>query len=285
MPLNAAPLPHPELADRLSVAARLAREAGGRILQIASSGLTQARKPDHSLVTNADHASDRFIREGLQAAFPQDAILTEEAGSLGPIDSRRLWVVDPLDGTKAFVRRVPGFCVMLGLLDDGKPALGVVYDPLSGWLYQAVAGCGASGVPPGQTRRVPLQVSTRRDPHTMALIGSPGMPEEWRHAFHQRIGLLPGPTINSVGIKVGLLVRQEGDVYFNHHSVSFWDTVAPILIAQEAGAIATLLDGQPFEYDLKAVPLVHHGPSLITNGTCHDRLRQQMADVVGVTAE
>lgn len=249
-------------------------------MEIAASGFSQARKADHSLVTTADHRSDQFILQGLRQAFPQDGILTEESGAVGPTGVEYVWVVDPLDGTRAFVQQTPGFSVMIGLLLVQRPVLGVVYDPHSGWLYHAVAGCGAQGLPPGKQTPGPLRVSTCSDPKQMRLICSPGIPAAWRAAFIDRIGLQPGPTIHSVGVKVGLLTRQEGEVYFNHHSVSYWDTAAPILIAREAGATATMLDGSPFGYTLRSPPFQHHGPSLITNGMQHGEILAQVANIV-----
>ena len=264
------------LAHRLSAAVGLARQAGEAVMAVTATEMTRDRKSDNSLVTNADLQSNELILSGLADRFPEDGILSEESGAVEASRNELLWVVDPLDGTKAFAAQIPGFSVMLGLLWRNEPVLGVVYDPLDGWLYSATSGGGARVVPPGETHGRPLQVSSRSDAHEMRLICSPGLPENASRAFSDQIGLRAGPSINSVGIKVGLLARQEGDVYFNYHSVTYWDTVAPLVVAQEAGAEATMLDGRPFAYRPEEGDTLHAGPSLITNGTCHDSLRRKM---------
>ncbi|MDP6505828.1 MAG: 3'(2'),5'-bisphosphate nucleotidase CysQ, partial [Planctomycetota bacterium] len=258
----------------------LARSAGAVVMQVAREGFEQSRKDDKSLVTTADLKSNEHILNGLQDAFPDDGILTEESGTLGNTDSDLLWVVDPVDGTRAFARQIPGFSVMIGLLHKEQPVIGVVYDPLEDWLYYAAAGEGAFAVSPGTSEPERVRVSKRSEGGTMPLISSPGLDEEVRKDILSKGQLIEGTLINSVGIKVGLLVRQAGDVYFNYHSVSYWDTVAPLLIAREAGAQASMLDGRPFEYDLSDPKLKHQGPSLVTNGTRHKVLRETIASIV-----
>jgi len=258
----------------------LARKAGAEVMEVARTGVERELKDDDTIVTNADRRSNEIILAGLRERFPGDAILSEESGTSGNDDSEWLWVVDPLDGTRAFAKQIAGFSVMIGLLRDWTPVLGVVFDPLEGWLYHAVAGEGAFAARTGGAGAERVKVSDRRSGQTMPLICSPGVREELREAILARLGLPPGHLINSVGIKVGLLVRQEGDIYFNHHSVSYWDTVAPLLIAREAGAEATMLDGRPFTYDRASESLRHHGPSLVTNGTRHEEIRQEIEALV-----
>ncbi len=269
-----------EFSPRLEKAKTLARSAGAVVMQVAREGFEQSLKDDKSLVTTADLKSNKHILNGLQDAFPDDGILTEESGTLGNPDSDLLWVVDPVDGTRAFAQQIPGFSVMIGLLHKEQPVLGVVYDPLEDWLYHAAAGEGAFAVSPGTSEPERVRVSERSEGSTMPLISSPGLDEEVRKNILSKCQLIEGTLINSVGIKVGLLVRQAGDVYFNYHSVSYWDTVAPLLIAREAGAQACMLDGRPFEYDLSDPKLRHRGPSLVTNGTRHEVLRETIAGIV-----
>ena len=272
------------LAERLEVAIGLALQAADEIMRIAKTGVTKSRKADNTLVTNADHRSDELIRNGLLDVFPGDGILTEESGESGIEESGLVWVVDPLDGTNAFARQIAGFSVMIGLLQDNNPVLGVVADPLEGWLYFATAGGGAFGVAPGESKRERLLVSDRNVSADMTLVASPGMSSELDSAFIREFSFKRGHRINSVGIKVGLLVRGLSDVYFNHHSVSYWDTVAPLAIALEAGAEATMLGGEPFLYDFSNDERLHHGPSLFTNGTCHEEIRSRISAIVCGTA-
>jgi fructose-1,6-bisphosphatase/inositol monophosphatase family enzyme len=115
----------------LSIVRDLAREAGRRVMELLRSPLVTSRKADHSLVTNADHAANELLCAGLRRRFPDHGILSEETGLEGPPGAEFLWVIDPLDGTRAYAKGLPGFSVMVGLLRNGQPQAGVVYDPIT----------------------------------------------------------------------------------------------------------------------------------------------------------
>lgn len=253
----------------LEVASQLAHDAGGIIRSFQGKTIKKEKKSDHSPVTEADLQSDQLIREGLEKAFPEIGILTEETGFQSGTQEGLLWVVDPLDGTKAFVRGIPGYCVMIGLLKDQEPYLGVVVDPLDDHAYQAIRGQGAFHIHEGKRERV--QVSSRSQFKEMPLIISTGFPEK---KLEKALNLLGSPLvepINSVGIKVGWMTRQIGDIYLNHHGVHYWDTCAPKIILEEAGGVFTHLDGAPLVYDLSK-GFSHDTPTLASNGTRHSDL-------------
>ena len=257
----------------LSVAETLALQAADAVLGFLDTPLATRTKADASPVTEADLASDRILREGLAKHFPQHAILSEENGLSGDVHSEYVWIIDPLDGTKAFAKGQVGFCVMVGLLKAGEPYLGVVVDPLESRTYRAVRGQGAGGTWQGRTRE--LRVSSRRDFSQMPLIVSTGFPSQ---ALAQIQNFCRGPLlspINSVGIKVGFLLRQEADIYVNHHSVSYWDTCAPQLILEEAGGLFTALDGSPLRYAMQA-PFTHGVKTLASNGLRHGDLVEKL---------
>lgn len=264
----------PFRAAELDAAIGLARGAGRLILELARAGIVQSRKSDRTLVTNADHASDRFICDGLLEAFPGDRVLSEERGFLGTATSARVWVVDPIDGTKAYARRREGFCVMIGLLEDDRPTVGVVYDPMERRLMFATAGGGAFVQGDDDPEPTPARVSGRSDPTGMRLVTSASLREHDLDTLLERTGLQRGPSVHSAGIKMGIVARGECDVYFSHHGLSTWDTVAPGLVLREAGGELTSLDGAPLTYDLSR-PLAeqrHDDPVLASNGTCHEAL-------------
>src|SRR4029434_8759061 len=127
----------------LKTATDLALKASEEVLKLLKNPTITGRKSDRSIVTEADLKSDEVIRTGLMQAFPDHAVLTEETGLQGRPDAEYVWIVDPLDGTKAYAKGIPGFCVMVGLLKEGRPFLGVVVDPLEERLYQALKGEGA----------------------------------------------------------------------------------------------------------------------------------------------
>lgn len=263
----------------LEVAEGLAINAASEVMSFFQTELHAKRKADSSPVTEADLASDRLIRQGLRTNFPSHAVLTEENGLDGDPNSEFIWLIDPLDGTKAFAKGIPGFCVMIGLLRSGRPHLGVVVDPIEGRVYRALRGAGASLNEGGQTFR--LQVSQRRDFVEMPLVVSTGFPEAPLKKIQSDFVSPLLPPINSVGIKVGLLVRGEADLYINHHPVSYWDTAAPALILEEAGGLFTSLDGRPLDYTM--VPPFGHGrKTLASNGQRHteavERLKKSGLD-------
>jgi 3'(2'),5'-bisphosphate nucleotidase len=250
--------------------------AGRRVMELLCSPIETSRKADHSLVTNADHEANTIIREALRTAFPDHGLLSEETGREGPPDAKYLWVVDPLDGTRAYATGISGFSVMVGLLRDGKPSLGVVYDPLAHTLFEAEKGAGAYLV--GPVLRTPLCVSPREDWLAMPVITSKGFPQEWRRSLEQKCGLRFLDPINSVGVKVGYVIRRLADLYLNHHPVHLWDTCAPQLILEEAGGRMTLWDGSPLTYALEG-SFVHAQPTLATNGRRHEDMVSLLASL------
>lgn len=247
----------------LSTAKSLALKASEEILKLLENSLPHTKKADNSIVTEADLRSDQIILEGLQKEFSTHGFLTEETGLVGDQNSEFIWVVDPLDGTKAYAKGIPGFSVMIGLLKEGKPYLGVVADPLEGHLYEAIRGEGAFHTLKG--KREKLQVSNRNDFKEMPMVISTGFPKDKLEIIQKKLGGEIVPPINSVGIKVGLIVRQIGDIYINHHPVSYWDTCAPQIILEEAGGKFAKLNGDELEYQLNS-PFAGEGLTLGTNG-------------------
>ncbi len=262
----------------LDVARPLALQAAARLMELRLSPLLKERKADRSIVTNADREADEIIRGGLRRAFPDHAILTEESGLDGDCRAEYVWVVDPLDGTKAYVHGRAGFSVMIGLLKKGLPYAGVVADPWEGHVFEATRGEGAFHHLEGKCSH--LEVSSRATLSSMPVITSTGFPRELAEAVQNRIQAGPWlEPVNSVGIKVGLLVRQFADIYINHHAVHYWDTCAPQIILEEAGGLFTFLDGSPLIYDLAGSHL-HPEPTLATNGPQHDHLIRLLGELM-----
>jgi len=258
----------------LDVATPLALKAAERLTALRYTTLVKERKEDHSLVTNADHEADKILRDGLRAAFPDHAILTEESGLEGSPKSQYVWIIDPLDGTKSYARGTTGFSVMVGLIKEGKPFLGIVADPAEGHLYEAVKGLGARYT--FASRKETLQVSTRSDLSTMPVVTSTGFPDKYSAALKP---LLPGTwlePINSVGIKVGMIVRQRADIYLTHHGIHYWDSCAPLVILEEAGGKMMYGNGDPLVYALDGI-YNHPGRIVATNNQNHADVLAQIS--------
>lgn len=257
-----------EINSFLPVASDLARRAGDLLMVLRQSPLTESRKSDHSLVTNADHASNDLIRAGLKKEFPNHAIVSEETGLEGN-PSRFTWLVDPLDGTRSYAKGKSGFCVMVGLLLDESPVLGVVFDPLEGYLYEAVRGSGCFCTFHGERRE--LRVSRRADWPSMPLVTSTGVPDSLKKYLENSLSTPFVEPINSVGVKAGYVARQAADIYVNHHTVHEWDTCAPLVLLEEAGGTMTHWDGSPLRYSVSGDHR-HPGPTVASNTWRHQEL-------------
>ncbi len=129
------------LHHELPIVEQLVREAGALVRGYYDNGVDVAWKGVNDPVTAADHAANQHLVAGLRRAFPSDGILSEEAhDDRARMTRRRVWIVDPLDGTKEFIGRIGEFSIMVGLAIDGEAALGVVYQPVADLLYRGAPG-------------------------------------------------------------------------------------------------------------------------------------------------
>ena len=128
-----------ELAREVEVAQRLAKEAGALVMQYHGGKLTVENKAGNEPVTIADRQASDLIVGGLVDAFPDDVIISEEnADDLRRLTANRVWYIDPIDGTKDFIRGEDGFCLMIGLCIGGRPRVGVIVQPLHKRVFSAV---------------------------------------------------------------------------------------------------------------------------------------------------
>lgn len=236
------------LHRELEVAVDLARQAGATIMRYYRTGLIADRKNGDEPVTEADQAADRLIAAGLRAAFPEDGLLTEESDDdLDRLNRERVWIVDPLDGTTEFIAETGDFAVQIGLTRNGRPVLGVVYQPTEGQLFFAAASAGAFCVQNGQVTR--LSVTAQIDPSKMCLVASRSHQSSFVEAARQVLGIRSTRRVGSVGLKVGLLARGECDLYLATTVSKEWDTCAPDAILREAGGKLSNLCGEELRYN------------------------------------
>jgi 3'(2'), 5'-bisphosphate nucleotidase len=237
----------PQLEHELAVAERLARRAGAAAMRFygqASADMKACNSP----VTEADHASNRVIMESLAEAFPDDAILSEETrDSLERLSAERLWVVDPLDGTKEFLAQNGEFSVMIGLAVDGRAVLGVVFCPAVDVLYSAAAGQGAWVEQGGERRRLVCEGAPGAE---LRLVGSRSHPDPLLVRMQQQLGITDVLPCGSVGVKCARIAEGLRDLYV--HPVPYlkeWDTCAPEVMLREAGGTVTDCLGEPLVYN------------------------------------
>ncbi|HEX6835906.1 MAG TPA: 3'(2'),5'-bisphosphate nucleotidase CysQ [Polyangia bacterium] len=267
-----------DLRRELDTAVELARRAGERIRGFHGSGIAVDRKDDDSPVTEADRAANALIVGGLHAAFADDAILSEELPDDGSrLGKNRVWMVDPLDGTKDFIRGRDGFSVMIGLLDGASPALGVVYQPIGDKLYFATRGGGAflsrGGAAPER-----LHVSDVRDPSQIRMVASKSHRTETIDRVRAQLGISDELNVGSVGLKLGLIAEGTRDLYVNPAGHSkLWDACGPEAILVEAGGRLSDVSGKPLDYRGHELGNVHG--LIASNGILHDEVVRRLASL------
>ncbi len=237
------------LKKELETAVRLAKTAGEVIMKFYALEIVAEEKygADNfsEPVTIADRTASKIIVEGLAEAFADDAILSEEEidEKKNRLSSERVWIIDPLDGTRGFINKDGDFAVQIGLAENGEVILGVVFLPDHNRLYYAVKGNGAFLIEGAKTPQR-LKVSEKKDfsEMTIAVSRNHRSPKMSRIAddFHFQDEVRRG----SVGLKIGLISEQICDLYIHlSPHTKFWDTCAPQVILEEAGGKMTDLFG------------------------------------------
>lgn len=237
--------------DLLESVIALARRAGEAIMAVYAEDFSVEHKEDRSPLTEADRAAHHILVEGLAPLGERWPVLSEESADIDWATRRqwqRYWLVDPLDGTREFVKRNGEFTVNVALIDAHRPVLGVVYAPALEYLAFAAEGQGAymrmangQDVALSTTRpaAAPLRVAASRshlDARTQALLA--------RLGEHDRTGL--GSSLKFCRIAEGRV-----DLYPRFGPTSEWDTAAAQCVLEQAGGVVIGTDGEPFRYNTK----------------------------------
>jgi 3'(2'), 5'-bisphosphate nucleotidase len=229
----------------------IAKAAGAAILEVYASDFAVTHKDDRSPLTAADRAAHTRIVAGLEALEPQLPVLSEESdhGRLGDRRSwQRYWLVDPLDGTKEFIKRNGEFTVNIALIDGGEPVLGVVLAPALDLEYCAVRGRGAfKRQTDGALETIRV---TRPAASPLRVVGSRS------HPSPELAGLLDawGPhELKPMGssLKICLVAEGSADIYPRLGPTSEWDTAAAQAVLECAGGSMIDTDGRPLIYNSK----------------------------------
>ena len=263
-------------AREVEVAERLARAAGELAMTYHGGALKVDRKAGDEPVTIADRQASDLIVRGLREAFPDDVIISEEnADDLRRLSAERVWYIDPIDGTKDFIRGEDGFCVMIGLCVGFRPAVGVIMQPVHDRVFSAAPGGGTwIAGPDGAPRQV--RVSEVAEVTEARLVASKSHRDETMDQVKSALGISNELNIGSVGLKLGVIALGERDLYVNPSSMtSSWDTCAPEALLLEAGGRLTDLRGAPLRYD---VDDIHNGRGLLaSNGRIHQAAVDKLA--------
>ena len=255
-----------EIATEAALAAgSVLQEHWGQLLSIEEKGLAG------DLVTEADRASEAVILEILGRHLPQDhAILAEESGASGASNAAYLWAIDPLDGTTNYAHQYPFCAVSIGLLVDGKPAVGVIYDPIHRDLFRGAAGLGAT------LNRKPIQVSQTAALASSLLVTGFAYDRreqldnnyaEFCHFTHRTQGVRRG---GSAAIDLAYVACGRLDGYWER-GLAPWDLAAGVILLEEAGGTVSAYDGGRFD--------IFSGRILASNGRLHSEMVEVLSQV------
>jgi 3'(2'), 5'-bisphosphate nucleotidase len=243
----------PPMRDLQALARALkpvADRAGAAIMRVYDGTFAVQRKEDNSPLTLADLESQRVIIEALTVLTPGVPILSEESAQ-APWAERRtwreLWVVDPLDGTREFVKRNGEFTVNIGLVEDHEPVLGLVSAPALGLLYWGALGVGAFSQARGAAER-PIHVAAPHTPLKVVASRSHASPETAGY-----LARLKSHELTGIGssLKFCWLADGKADLYPRFGPTSEWDTAAGQALLEAAGGHVTRLDGHRLRYNCR----------------------------------
>jgi 3'(2'), 5'-bisphosphate nucleotidase len=262
----------------LAIAKQLALDAGSILMSHYRQAGTIDWKAPGDPVTAADREANALIVSGLAREFPKHAILSkEEPDNLSRLDESHVWMVDPMDGTREFIEHRGEFAVQIGLVSDGSPVLGVVYQPTTRKLYYAARGMGAflqtSGPP------VPLHVSGESTASHLTIAVSRSGHSRRVEAIRERLRIGKTLPLGSVGLKVGAICEGLAHLYIHAgNRTHLWDTCGPEAILLEAGGRMTDIFSLPLQY--RSRELRNPDGLIASNAAIHDRAVQVTQSVV-----
>lgn len=235
--------------DLLDAVKKIAEEAGQAILEIYQQEDVQVQtKSDRSPLTQADLASHNIINQALKKLTPEIPILSEEGEKLES-DIKTFWCVDPLDGTKEFIKRNGEFTVNIALIEQHQPVLGVIHIPVANETFLAMKGDGAKKIKDHQIHHLPKQQNEQRQPLIFTVSRS-----HLNQATQDFITQHQAETITAgSSIKLTMLAEGLADAYPRFGLTSLWDMAAGHAILKETGGEIFTLDDQPLVYNVNQI--------------------------------
>jgi myo-inositol-1(or 4)-monophosphatase len=238
-----------EFSAELAVAEQAARAAGALVLGLFRGKFDVHEKSKNNPVTSADLEANRIIRECIKSRFPGDGWLSEEdADNLERLNLSRVWVVDPIDGTKEFIEGVPQFAISIAFVVDGRPKVAVIFNPAEQCFYKAAAGQGAF------LNDAPIRVTARAAIDGAELLVSRSEPQKRFQVFVDRCAIRP---VGSIAYRLAKVGGGDGDGTLTFRTIYEWDICAGVLIVEEAGGKAVDGDGNLLRFNRQ--PAKHKG--------------------------
>jgi len=238
------------------------REAGALALRYFEEGVESWDKSPDNPVSEADLAVDRLLRTQLTDARPDFGWLSEETeDDPARLDRSHVWIVDPIDGTRAFLRGDRQFAVSAALVVDGAPVLGAVFNPALDEFFEAVKGAGA------RLNGTPIATSTCADADSARLLAGK---RTFRHRNWPSVAdNAEFHFVNSMAYRMAVVADGRYDATITTTNKSEWDLAAAHLIVEEAGGKVSRVDGAPITYNR---PSVHHDNVVAAGAALHDLL-------------
>lgn len=225
----------------LEVLRQAVRQAGQQVLKLAAEGFETHIKKDRSPVTTADLAVNQILHELLLTAFPHDAWLSEESpDDPRRLENKRVWVIDPIDGTKYFMRGVPQYAISVALVESHQPVVAAVYNPATDELFSAVRGMGAS------LNGQPIHVTPARDGRPVVLVNPPALERGIFRAIEAAAECRP---MGSIAYTLALVAAGRADATLNLDGLNEWDVAGGVLLIEEAGGMVMDRNGSPLSFN------------------------------------
>ncbi|MDH5738757.1 MAG: 3'(2'),5'-bisphosphate nucleotidase CysQ [Nitrospira sp.] len=263
------------LHDELDVLTAAIRTAGKEAIRIAADGFETVQKADHSPVTSADLAVNQILQSQLQSAFPKDGWLSEESpDDLDRLRRTRVWVVDPIDGTKAFINGEPEFCISVALIEQGHPIVAAVFNPSVDELYTAIRGGG---------------LYFNADLVTAPAIHGDQQPvvamspwEQQRGRFPSLDGMVICRPMRSIAWALALTAGGRIQGLATLEPENEWDVAAGTLLIEESGG--GVCDGSGRALAFNQTEPRYQG-TIAISAQCPERLRQRLKHLTQVRME
>ena len=217
------------------------KQAGQEVLRMTEEGFETHEKNDGSPVTSADLAVNHILQDILLKQFPQDGWMSEETpDDPSRLSRQRVWIIDPIDGTKYFMRNIPQYSISVSLVQEGVPVLGVVYNPATNELFSAITGEGL------QINGNPIKVTKPAPARLRILVNPSRIPQGQFKPFAKTVDLQP---MGSIAYTLALIAAGRADGTINFDLLHEWDVAAGWLLVQEGGGTATDSGHHPITYN------------------------------------
>lgn len=218
--------------------------AGAAILELQKTGFEVNKKGSNDIVTKADILADEILKTQLNTAFPEYGWLSEESvDDPRRLQCKRVWVVDPIDGTREYASLIPEYAISVALIEDGIPIVAAIYNPAADKLFYAEKGHGA------ELNGQAIQCKPKHNGKLKLLASR----SEYKRGEWDRFKTNEVLVVGSIAYKLALVAAGEADATFSLGPKNEWDIAAGVLILQEAGGIVTDKHHQSFKFNSKKV--------------------------------